>query len=537
VRPLRLALWSVVGGLAVGIEWLSYDGGSVGLAAADLAVGVTFIGCGVVIWDRRPRERVGWLFMATGLTWFLGTLAESDLAVLSSVGAALLYLHRGPLVQLVLAYPTGRIQSRLDRIVVAAAYLDGLVVALGQNDAVTVALVVAVVAAAAIGVRGRSVDERQARSLATACAALIAATLALGSVGRLAGAARLSDTSLLLLYEAALLVVALSLAIGILGDRSRSAEVADLVVELGTGPRSETLRGALARAFGDPSFEVGYRVGDGYVDDEGRPVTLPDGGGRLVTLVERDGEPVAALVHDAALARDPGLADAVAAAIRLSASNARLQAELRGEVRELGASRRRLIEAGDAQRRRLERRLHQAAELHLEDMHRALERGRGAATPEVAAALAVVERELEQAVVEVHELARGIHPRTLTEHGLGPALTELATTAPTPVAVEAPDGRFPATVEVAAYFVCAEALTNVGKYARAEHASIEVRRRAGRLRVEISDDGVGGADPTRGTGLRGLADRVDAVGGRLLVTSPIAGGTSVVAEIPLEQPG
>jgi signal transduction histidine kinase len=194
-----------------------------------------------------------------------------------------------------------------------------------------------------------------------------------------------------------------------------------------------------------------------------------------------------------------------------------------------------MIEAGDVQRRRLERRLHHAAELHLQEMHRALERGLGAAAPDVAAALAVVERELDQVVVEVHELARGIHPRTLTEHGLRPALAELAAAAPTPVAVGAPDDRFSPTVEASAYFVCAEALTNIAKYARAEHASIDVRRHAGRLRVEISDDGVGGADPTRGTGLRGLADRVDAVGGRLTVTSPIASGTSVVAEIPLEQ--
>ena len=534
MRPFHVALWSVVGGVAVAVEWLSYDGGSVGLAAADLAVGATFIGCGAVIRERRPREPVGWLFVATGLTWFLGTFAASDHAVLSSVGAALLYVHRGPLVQLVLSYPTGRLESRLDRVIVAAAYLDGFVVALAQNDAVTVALVGATVAAAALGRRDRPGDLR-ARVLATACAALVAATLALGSIDRLAGAATLSDASLLLLYEAALLVTAVTLAVGILGDRPRSAEVADLVVELGTGPRSETLRGALARAFNDPSFEVGYRVGDAYVDDEGRSVRLTGDGGRLVTLVEREGEPVAALVHDASIAQDPRLADAVAAAIRLSASNARLQAELRSEVRELGASRRRMIEAGDVQRRRLERRLHQAAELHLEEMHRALERGLGAAAPDVAAALAVVERELDQAVVEVHELARGIHPRTLTEHGLRPALAELAAAAPTPVAVGAPDDRFPPTVEASAYFVCAEALTNIAKYARAEHASIEVRRHGGRLRVEISDDGVGGADPTRGTGLRGLADRVDAVGGRLTVTSPIAGGTSVVAEIPLEQ--
>jgi signal transduction histidine kinase len=195
-----------------------------------------------------------------------------------------------------------------------------------------------------------------------------------------------------------------------------------------------------------------------------------------------------------------------------------------------------MIEAGDAQRSRLERRLRQAAELHLEEMRFALERGLRAATPEVAAALALVQRELDEAVVEVHELARGIHPRTLTERGLGPALAELAVTAPTRIAVGAPDERFPPMVEVAAYFVCAEALANVAKYAQAGHASVEVQRSDGQLRVVISDDGVGGADPTRGSGLRGLADRVDAVGGRLTVTSPMSGGTSVLAEIPLEHP-
>jgi signal transduction histidine kinase len=265
-------------------------------------------------------------------------------------------------------------------------------------------------------------------------------------------------------------------------------------------------------------------------------MTLPTAGSkRAVTLVERDGEPVAALVHDPALAGDPALAEAVSTAARLTASNARLQAELRAQVRELAASRRRVLEASDAQRSRLERRLNHAAELHLEEMRLALARALLTAPPDVAVAVELVERELGQAVVELHELARGIHPHTLTESGLAAALAELAATAPIEVSVAAPRDRFAPEVEAAAYFVCAEALANVVKYAGADQATLGVRHEDGRLVVLVADEGVGGADPARGSGLRGLADRIDAAGGELRVSSPPAGGTSVFAEIPLER--
>lgn len=532
---VRLGLWPAIGALAVGVEWLG-AGDSLGLAAADLSVGLALLACGLIVWERGQPDRLAFLFLATGLAWLLGTLADSDIGALSSVGTALLYAHRGPFVHLVLAYPTGRLRSRLDRVVVGAAYLDGAVIAVAQNDALTLALAGWVVAAGAVGLLGHSPDLRRARALATGAAAIVGMALALGSISRLAGAPRLADGTLVLALDATLLVSAISLAIGLLAGRSSSAAVADLVVELGSSERSGTLRDALTRAFGDPSLELGYWMGNSYIDEEGEPMRLPaSSGARSVTLVERDGEPVAALVHDSAVAREPAVADAIAAAARLAASNARLQAELRSQVRELEVSRRRSVQVGDAQRSRLERRLRQAAELHLEEMRLALERALGAATPEVAAALHVAQRALDDAVVEVHELARGIHPHTLTESGLAPALAELAATAPTQVSVGAPGDRFPPAVEVAAYFVCAEALANVAKYARADHASVDVRREDGRLRVAISDDGVGGADPTRGSGLRGLADRVDAVGGRLMLTSPLSGGTSVLAEIPLEQ--
>ncbi len=260
----------------------------------------------------------------------------------------------------------------------------------------------------------------------------------------------------------------------------------------------------------------------------------PEGGDRAVTLVECDGRPAAAIVHDAAIADDPSLVTAVAAAARLTASNARLQAELRAQVVELAASRRRALEAGDAQRSRLERRLNHAADLHLAEMRSALARALQAAPPEAESALAAAVHELDEAVVEIHELARGIHPHTLIESGLAAALAELAGTAPVQVSVTVPEDRYAPAIEAAAYFVCAEGLANVAKYAQSDQASVGIRREDGRLTVMVAAGGVGGADPARGSGLRGLADRVEAVGGRLTVTSPPAGGTSVLAEIPIE---
>jgi signal transduction histidine kinase len=533
VSRLRLARWSAIAAIGVVVEWLGHSGG-IGLAAADLAVGLAFLSCGLLVWDRRRREAVAPLFLATGLAWFLGTLAGSDIGVLSAVGSAMRYAHRGPLVHLVLAYPTGQLRGCGARIVVGAAYMDGLVAQVAQNDALTIALVVAVIAAGGLGLRGGPVELRRARALATAAFALVGTPLVLVSVGGLLQMS-LSQTTLLLAYEAMLLVTAIGLTVWLLAKRLESASVADLVVELGTSSRSDALRETLARVFGDPWLRIGYPVNGSYVDEAGEPMVLPSSSDeRTVTAIERDSEPVAVLVHGPGLTSDPAVKDAVAAAARLTAANARLQAELLGQVRELAASRRRIVEAGDVQRSRLERRLDHAAQLHLEEMRHALARAMQAAPPELAHALSTVAHELDQAVIEIRELARGIHPHTLSERGLSAALSELAARAPIRVSVAAPRERFAPAVEATAYFVCAEALANVAKYARTATAVIEIRRDNGRLVVRVVDEGVGGADTTRGSGLRGLADRVDAVGGRLIVESPASGGTAVVAEIPLD---
>ena len=155
--------------------------------------------------------------------------------------------------------------------------------------------------------------------------------------------------------------------------------------------------------------------------------------------------------------------------------------------------------------------------------------------PEAARELEAARSELDQALEELRELARGIHPSVLSDRGLDAALEGLAHRAPLPVELEATPGeRLPDRVESAAYFVVAEALTNVAKYAQATHASVNVTRDDGQVLVEVSDDGVGGADPATGSGLRGLLDRVSALGGRLEVDSRPGRGTTVRAAIPCE---
>ena len=216
----------------------------------------------------------------------------------------------------------------------------------------------------------------------------------------------------------------------------------------------------------------------------------------------------------------------------------RLDAELRARVEELRASRARLVEAGDAERRRLERDLHDGAQSRLVALALLLRtaRLRAAADTELAGLLDRSLSELQTSLDELRELARGIHPAVLTDRGLEPALHALVSRAPVPVSVEAPspgEQRLPGPVESAAYFVVSEALANVAKYAQATRAAGAVRRVNGRVTVEVADDGVGGADAARGSGLRGLADRVAALDGTLWLDSPAGRGTRVRAEIPV----
>jgi signal transduction histidine kinase len=322
------------------------------------------------------------------------------------------------------------------------------------------------------------------------------------------------------------------MAVGLFADllwgRWTQTAVAALVVDLGDLGTGGTLRDRLARTLGDPTLVVGYWLPEEgrYVDDAARPVELPTTGEeRALTPIDDDGRRIAALIHDPAALDDPELTSAVAAATRLAVSNARLQAEVRARVAAVESSRRRIVEAGDAQRHRLGLELRDGAQRRLDRISELL--------ADSGEPLADLQGGLAAARTELREFARGIHPATLTEHGLAAALDELVRRSPTRVAIAAPAGRFPTEVEAAAYFVCAEGLANALKYAGASRLSVLVQREDRHLVVSVEDDGAGGADAARGTGLRGLADRVEALGGELRIESPPGKGTRLVAALPL----
>ena len=332
--------------------------------------------------------------------------------------------------------------------------------------------------------------------------------------------------------ELALAAVPVAFLVGLLRTRLARGALADLMVELGRPLAPGSLRNALARALRDPSLAIAYWLGDRYVDADGRPVTLP--GDREVTHIERDGRRVAALVHDSY--DDPDLVASAGAAAGLALENERLQAQLRARLEDLRASRARIVEAAEGERRRIERDLHDGTQQRLVSIamtlglaESKLDRDPDAVRPLLDQARAG----LKDALAELRELSQGIHPGILTERGLNAALEELAYRAHVPLELEVALGeRLPDRVEAAAYYVVSEALTNVAKHAGASAVRIRVQQTDGRAVVEVADDGVGGADGTQGTGLRGLADRVDALGGRLLVESPAGRGTVVHAEIP-----
>jgi signal transduction histidine kinase len=384
---------------------------------------------------------------------------------------------------------------------------------------------------AAIAVRfvGAGARERLAVQRSFVTAALLSLTL----VAATTGGTGLNDRVVLVVYELVVAGGALWLAAGVVHPRWTEATVVSLVVRLGRGAEG-SLESRVADALGDPSLRLGYRVAgfDGFVDAEGRTVPLTPGPDRRITYLG-EGERIAVLVHDRTAIGDPVLLDSVAAAARIAVSNVQLQAAVRDRVDDLAASRRRIVEAADAQRRRFELELRGGAEAKLAEVERALRncrRGESNAFDEV---LAETLDQLTRARIELNDFARGVRPPLLTDAGLGAAVAELARTARLPVTVAACDERFPPPIEAVGYFVCAEALANAGKYADAGAAAIEVRREDGQLLISIGDDGAGGAAMGAGSGLVGLRDRVEALGGRLTVESPLGRGTRLEAALPL----
>ena len=512
-----------------------------------------------------------------GIAWFLAGLTESNNSTVFTIGSYVEPLYLVLVIQMVLSFPTGRLETFAQRVTIAAGYLDVLAVRLpffllggdivGRPEGPAPGQRLRDRRRARPGRRLRlHVDLRRrgrARRRRSCCSCASARRRRRPSAARwrrccgrgwrssaLLGIAFLIDVLGLpgkigdvagLLALIAFAILPFAFLAGLVRSRySRAGAVGELIERLNNPEADRSLGLALADALGDRSLKLVYwRPSAGhYVTYDGRPVELPEAGsGRAVTEVEREGIRVGAIIHDASLADEPGLVRAVAASAALALENERLEAELRARLDELQTSRSRLVEVSMFERRRLERDLHDGAQqrlvalsLQLGLAKRRLEEGQDGAA---GAMLDAARDELARALEELRELARGIHPAVLTDRGLEPALEALAERAPLPVSLDQmPAERLPAPVEAAAYFVVAEALTNVVKYAGASTAAVRIRRNGSYAVVEVHDDGVGGADPTIGTGLRGLADRLAALDGRLEVHSPPGEGTTVRAEVP-----
>jgi signal transduction histidine kinase len=513
MRARGYALWPTAFGIGVAAE----VAGRPPLPALDAATGFSLLAMGLFASRRRSMYAVGWIFAAAGTAWFLGTIA----------GWAV-FLHRGPLAQLALTYPARRLwpASRVERIAIAVAYLYAIAVSLADSDVATIVFALFVLGVAFWRYVASRGPEHRARASALAAAVAFATALVIAAVMRLAGTA--GGHALLAAYEITIMLLAAGLTADLLWGKWTEGLVTTMVIELGEPAAAGTLRDRLARTLGDPTLSVGYWAPDqeSYVDESGRPLALPaDDRSRRVKLIKDAGRPLVALIHDPAILDAPDLVADIAAATRLSVANARLQAQIRAQVAQVNASRRRLLAAADQQRHQLEHELREGAEQRLTAVADLLNVG-GPQLAEVSAGLAAAQRELR-------ELARGIHPATLTDHGLHAAINELATRSPVPVELSASPQRWPVAVEAGAYFVCSEALANVAKYARASLVRISITSDDTQLRVDIADDGIGGADPARGSGLVGLADRVEALGGNLTIDSQPGEGTRLLTQLPL----
>jgi signal transduction histidine kinase len=299
------------------------------------------------------------------------------------------------------------------------------------------------------------------------------------------------------------------------------------------------LRETLARTLGDPSLEIAFWLPaeERYVNADGHPVRLPDADSkRRMTLVEREGQPVAALLHDPVLEHNAELVQSVGAAAALALENERLHAELRAQLAELRASRVRLVDATDVERRRIERNLHDGTQQRLVSIAMSLgllESKLPEGSGEAPALVRETRESLAVALEELRELTQGIHPTLLVERGLPVALDDLCQRAALPVRLELElNSRLPDQVESAAYFFASEALANAAKHSHAGSVRVHASSDGRTLTLDIADDGIGGAGPGGGSGLRGLADRVEALGGRMTISSPPGRGTTLRAEIP-----
>jgi signal transduction histidine kinase len=573
-RDLLIALVALASGVGSALLVLASDrelSPAAVSAVLALVVGWAYIGSGLIARRQQPENRLGAVMVFIGFAWFVTFLADSNDSLIFTLGTVLEDLYLLGFVYLVLAFPTGRLRGKLDVGLFATAIFIATLVEFAwllfadshsqicsdcpsnaleitRNDTVadallqsqrTVGVVLSVFTVVLLVRRWRraSPPERHAGApvlwAGSAMFAALAFSVANDIFDHPLGPGPAWTRSLVF---ASIPIAVLAV---LLQRRLARGAVAGLVVELGESATAVDLREALGRALGDPSLEVAYWVPATarYVDSSGRPVELPrPETGRAATVVAREGETIAALIHDPALAENSELVQSVCAAAALTLENARLQAELRARLAELQASRARLVEATESERRRIERDLHDGTQQRLVSIAMSLglaESKLAADRPAVEPVLREAREALAVALDELRELTQGIRPAILVERGLAAALDDLSRRAGLPVRLSVGvSGRLPEQVESAAYFVASEALTNAAKHSHASEVRLAAYQHEASLVLEVVDDGIGGAVSAGGSGLRGLADRVEALGGRLTVSSPPGRGTSLRAELP-----
>jgi signal transduction histidine kinase len=572
----RLA--AVPAGLAVGLgalaiaqgpgRFTTYAGRSSLIATLTVAAGLSLVLAGLVTSFSRLAGRIGDLAVLAGLVWFApvwvgwdkGPPLVRSLGMLAAGFAVPLLLH------LVVAYPSGRLRGAVARALVSAVYLEAALATLGQaffrdpffdpncwancSDNVfvlrslprlargievadrwlTAAAVAALVAVCAQRLLRDSGPARRALLPVALPAILLAATVIAHAIalqrGPLEAPSDPAFSAIFVIGCVAVLLLAAGLMWAAVRTRVQRRAVARIVTSLGQAPPPGSLQAALARAVGDPELEIAYWLPGSlrHVDANGRPVAEPVAApGRAITVLVRDDRRIAVVSHTAAL---PDLAREIGAAVRLALENERLQAEVLAQLGQLRASRVRIVETGDAERRRLERDLHDGAQQRLlalsYDIRLARAQAQADGDPQTGSLLTQATDQAQAALVELRELAHGIYPAILAEAGLAAALVTLADAAPLPVEIRGADqGRYPAAVETAAYLLVAEALQDAAGRG-ASHAAVSIVQDGERLVVTVDDDGT-----DRSAAMVQLADRIGALDGRLTVEP-----TRLQAELP-----
>jgi signal transduction histidine kinase len=529
--------------------------------ALAIALAWAYLIAGLVAWQRRPESRLGPLMVwASFATVWPGYAYGRH--VFNVVADALSGIGLAASAQVVLSYTTGRASGRLERQAVEAAYAFVLGLGwlmLGPPVPTPLERVLFLGASATMLGVALLAFRRFGRATKTARRELLpvlVGALSFAMIGTLfvlwalfpnrgrpvwlgLPFTRVLSFSAALAWSRAGAAVAVLVPIaylwGLLRVRLASAGVADLVSDLGDDLATEHLRDRLAATLGDPHLALLFPAGEGaYVDANGEPVELDHGPHRRGTPVERDGRQMAVLVHDASLDRE--LVRAAASAVQLALDNERLRAEVRAQLREVRESRQRIVAAADAERRRVERNIHDGAQQRLLTLGLALRRAQRHVEDDRADATRLLKEaaaELDAALQDLRSLAQGIHPAILTDEGLSAAVQALADRCPVPTdLVSSVHERLPVEVETTAYFIASEALTNVVKHSWATSVTISIERSQGVLRVTVEDDGIGGAGACGGTGVAGMRDRVETMEGTLTIHSPRGGGTRVVASMP-----